>query len=46
MIALVDTKGRRLYNSPSYERVLGYSPRELAETPVFEQIHPDDRFKV
>jgi PAS domain S-box-containing protein len=25
---------------------LGYSPRELAETPVFEQIHPDDRFKV
>ena len=33
-------------NSPSYERVLGYSPRELAETPVFEQIHPDDRFKV
>jgi PAS domain-containing protein len=44
MIALVDTKGRRLYNSPSYERVLGYSPRELAETPVFEQIHPDDRF--
>jgi diguanylate cyclase (GGDEF)-like protein/PAS domain S-box-containing protein len=46
MIALVDTKGRRLYNSPSYERVLGYTPRELAETPVFEQIHPDDRFKV
>jgi len=46
MIALVDTKGRRLYNSPSYERVLGYSLRELAETSVFEQIHPDDRFKV
>jgi len=46
MIALVDTKGRRLYNSPSYERVLGYSPRSLAETQVFEQIHPDDRFKV
>jgi diguanylate cyclase (GGDEF)-like protein/PAS domain S-box-containing protein len=46
MIALVDTKGRRLYNSPAYHRILGYSPRELAETPVFEQIHPDDRFKV
>jgi diguanylate cyclase (GGDEF)-like protein/PAS domain S-box-containing protein len=46
MIALVDTKGRRLYNSPAYYRILGYSPRELAETPVFEQIHPDDRFKV
>ena len=46
MIALVDMKGRRLYNSPAYYRILGYSPRELAETPVFEQIHPDDRFKV
>src|ERR1700757_1244314 len=46
MIALVDTKGRRLYNSPAYSKVLGYSPRELAETPVFDQIHPDDRFKV
>jgi diguanylate cyclase (GGDEF)-like protein/PAS domain S-box-containing protein len=46
MIALVDIKGRRLYNSPSYERVLGYSARELAQTSGFEQIHPDDRFKV
>ncbi len=46
MIAVVDTKGRRLYNSPAYQKVLGYSARELAETPVFEQIHPDDRFKV
>jgi PAS domain-containing protein len=24
MIALVDVKGRRLYNSPAYEKVLGY----------------------
>lgn len=46
MIALVDVKGRRLYNSPAYEKILGYSPHELAKTPVFEQIHPDDRFKV
>jgi PAS domain S-box-containing protein len=46
MIALVDLKGHRLYNSPAYERVLGYTPEELAKTPVFEQIHPDDRFKV
>ena len=46
MIALVDTKGRRLYNSPAYEKVLGYSAQELAETPAFEQIHPEDRFKV
>ena len=46
MIALVDTKGHRLYNSPSYEKILGYTPDELARTPIFEQIHPDDRFKV
>ena len=24
MIALVDVNGRRLYNSPAYERILGY----------------------
>lgn len=46
MIALVDVKGHRLYNSPAYKRVLGYSPAELGETSAFEQIHPDDRLKV
>jgi len=46
MIALVDVKGKRLYNSPAYKRILGYSPTELSETSSFEQIHPDDRFKV
>jgi len=46
MIALVDVKGRRLYNSPAYKRVLGYSAAELGETSAFEQIHIDDRFKV
>jgi len=46
MIALVDVKGRRLHNSPSYKRVLGYSPAELSETSSFEQIHPEDRMRV
>src|SRR6201984_1164036 len=46
MIALVDVKGRRLYNSPAYKRIPGYSPAELGETSAFEQIHPDDRFRV
>ncbi len=46
MIALVDVKGRRLYNSPAYKRILGYSAAELGETSAFEQIHPDDRFQV
>lgn len=46
MIALVNVKGRRLYNSPAYKRILGYSAAELGETSAFEQIHVDDRFKV
>jgi len=46
MIALVDVKGRRVYNSPAYKTVLGYSAAELGETSAFEQIHADDRFLV
>jgi len=46
MIALVDVKGHRLYNSPAYEKVLGYTPEELEKTSSFEQIHPEDRYKV
>lgn len=46
MIAVVDVDGRRLYNSPSYEKVLGYTPLELSGTPISEQIHPEDRDKV
>jgi PAS domain S-box-containing protein len=46
MIAVVDTKGRRLYNSPSYEKILGYTPQELGETTAVDQIHSEDREKV
>lgn len=46
MIAVVDSDGRRLYNSPAYQRILGYSPEELRATPSTEQIHPDDRSRV
>lgn len=46
MIAVVDVNGRRLYNSPSYYKLLGYSAEELGSTSSFEQIHPDDRQKV
>jgi len=46
MIALVDVSGRRIYNSPSYVTILGYSQEELADTSSFEQIHPDDHRKV
>jgi two-component system, cell cycle sensor histidine kinase and response regulator CckA len=46
MIAVVNANGAREYNSPSYQRVLGYSPEELRRTSAFEQIHPEDRAKV
>src|SRR5271154_3460282 len=32
MIALVDNDGRRLYDSPAYQKVLGYSAEELKST--------------
>jgi len=46
MIAVVDMEGRRIYNSLSYQSVLGYSPEELQASSAFEQIHPDDREQV
>jgi PAS domain S-box-containing protein len=46
MIAVIDRQGRRLYNSPAYERVLGYGGEELATTSSIEQVHPDDRTRV
>jgi diguanylate cyclase (GGDEF)-like protein/PAS domain S-box-containing protein len=46
MIAVVDRNGRRLYNSPAYQKILGYSQNELSATSPVEQIHPDDRARV
>jgi PAS domain S-box-containing protein len=46
LIAVVDTEGNRLYNSPSYEKILGYSPEELKNSSGMDQIHPEDRAKV
>ncbi len=42
LIAVVDVHGHRVYNSPSYEKCLGYTPNELRNTTAAEQIHPDD----
>lgn len=42
MIAIVDMGGKRIFNSLSYQRVMGYSPEELQASSPFEQIHPDD----
>src|SRR5450432_1448549 len=46
MIAVVDSTGKRIYNSPAYHHILGYSADELKSTSSIEQIHPDDRQRV
>ncbi|HEV2299625.1 MAG TPA: PAS domain S-box protein [Candidatus Acidoferrales bacterium] len=46
MIAVVDVNGNRLYNSPAYEKFLGYTPEELRRTSPYDQIHEDDKQKV
>ncbi len=46
MIALVDCDGHRLYNSPAYKKILGYSAEDLKTTSSMDQIHPDDRLRV
>jgi PAS domain S-box-containing protein len=42
MIAVVDMQGNRIFNSQSYEKILGYSSEELKSSSSFDQIHPDD----
>jgi diguanylate cyclase (GGDEF)-like protein/PAS domain S-box-containing protein len=46
MIAVVDATGARLYNSPAYQKVLGYSSEDLAAGSSDDQIHPSDRERV
>src|SRR5260370_30415182 len=46
MIAVVNLEGRRIFNSLSYQKILGYPPDELQGSSGFEQIHPDDRERV
>jgi diguanylate cyclase (GGDEF)-like protein/PAS domain S-box-containing protein len=45
LIAMLDTKGRRIYNNPSYRNVFGSNPL-LANFDSFTEIHPEDRPRV
>lgn len=45
MVAVLDTTGRRLYNSPSYRALFGET-ESLRGTDSFAEIHPDDRERV
>ncbi len=46
LIVCVGPDGQRRYVSPSYERVLGYKPDELINTPRASFFHEDDRERV
>ncbi|HUN65964.1 MAG TPA: PAS domain S-box protein [Bacteroidota bacterium] len=45
LIAVLDTDGRRIYNSPSYRGILG-DPEKLKGTDSFGEIHPGDRERI
>ncbi len=42
IISLLDEDGNFVYTSPSFKKVLGYTPRELIGKKSFSIIHPDD----
>ncbi len=45
MIAVVDKNGHRIYNSPAYQKILGYTADDLTSHSM-DQVHPDDRPRV
>lgn len=44
-VAVLDLDGRRIYNSPSYQRLFGPA-RDLRGTDSFAEIHADDRPRI
>ncbi|HYF04485.1 MAG TPA: PAS domain-containing sensor histidine kinase [Patescibacteria group bacterium] len=42
IIAVLDSNGTIMFQSPSTERILGYTPEELVGHSVFQYVHPDD----
>ncbi len=45
LIAVVDREGRRIYNSPSYKKLLG-DPQSLMASDSFSEVHPEDRERI
>jgi PAS domain S-box-containing protein len=45
-IVIVDADGKIRYESPSYERVFGYTSEERVGQSMWDGIHPDDTAKV
>jgi PAS domain S-box-containing protein len=43
LIVVADAAGRRLYTSPSHQRLLGHEVGALERAPLTAHVHPDDR---
>ncbi|HUI07315.1 MAG TPA: PAS domain S-box protein [Verrucomicrobiae bacterium] len=46
IVTILDDNGVIRYESPSIERVLGYTPEELVGKNAFDLVHPEDRERV
>ena len=46
LITVITKDGTIMYESPSLQRILGYSPEERVHKNVFENIHPNDKKRV
>jgi PAS domain S-box-containing protein len=47
LVAILDDSGRRIYNSPSYQLVLGFSEHEMSiMSSAGDLLHPEDSVKV
>jgi len=46
LIAVIDADGNRIYTSPGYERLFGYTQEELQGGPIADQVHPEDRERI
>ncbi len=42
LLAVIDTKGNRIWNNPAYATTLGYEPAELTGSYSLQEIHPED----
>ncbi len=42
LIAIIDAEGNRVYTSPSYQFVLGFSPQEMDQLTSLDILHPND----
>lgn len=46
LLSIIDADGSRIYTSPSYPRLLGFSEEEMAGQSLGGLVHPEDREKV